>query len=77
MILDLYNGERTHLKLCENRDNLSDYAESERSVESPNTVVNIPELMLPLKSTYDQMLSNYRHCKVMDPTNLNPFLKQF
>lgn len=40
-----------------------DNEESERSIESPHTVVNIPELMIPVRSMIEikEVVCNYRH----------------
>lgn len=76
LILDLYINERPHLKLGQNYSK-DDYEESERSIESPSTVVNIPELMLPLRSEVDmkEIVCNYRHVGQGDIRYMNPFLK--
>lgn len=65
MIVDLYINEKIHLKMQNEvlKDTSMDNEESERSIESPHTVVNIPELMIPVRSMIEikEVVCNYRH----------------
>ncbi|CAD8058754.1 unnamed protein product [Paramecium primaurelia] len=63
LILDLFNCDQQHIKLQQDsyKEQSFENDESERSIESPHTVANIPEMMIPVKNELEKVVCNYRH----------------
>ncbi|CAD8067421.1 unnamed protein product [Paramecium sonneborni] len=63
LILDLFNSDQQHIKIQQDsyKEQSFEIDESERSIESPYTVANIPEMMIPVKNELQRVVCNYRH----------------